>query len=111
MRIEVPQIARIIEELKPGGPTDRNFQAILGVIRDLARIEILDGVYHEGVTLANGANTNVAHKLGRAYRGWIVTNNNQAGEYPAEQTSPDSTRYLTLSIAGGTDTTVDLWIF
>ena len=73
----------------------------------LTNIPILNGVLLEDVALS-GSETLVNHKLGRAYRGWIIVDKNaNQGVWVTNTTYPE--RFLGLT-AGGT-VTVSLWVF
>lgn len=69
--------------------------------------EMLDGRLIEDVALST-SETLVEHKLGRAYKGWIIVNKNAAQDVYVSSTTLTK-RYLALT-AGGT-VTVSLWVF
>lgn len=67
------------------------------------------------VTIASGATSaQVAHGLGRAYRGAVVVSQSAATELRVDApTASDVATYLTLRAAAapGADLTVSLWVF
>jgi hypothetical protein len=70
---------------------------------------LLQGQMLEGLKIASGANT-IAHGLGRALTGYIVTRNNAAVTFydsQASQQRPDL--FLTLNASGAA--TISLYVF
>lgn len=45
-------------------------------VGSISRVPILDGLLVEGISLTTGIDNNVAHKLGRIPRMWIVADRN-----------------------------------
>lgn len=72
---------------------------------------IVDGVLLEDKALVSGASGNsLAHGLGRAYNGYIITRNNLSTLTHCDQTSGiDTTKYINIRVSG--DATVDVWVF
>ena len=74
---------------------------------------ILDGVLIEDVVITTSVN--VAHGLGRAWRGYLITKKNtNANVYSptASNTSPAALLPLTASLGTGVaNVTVSLWVF
>lgn len=74
------------------------------------RMPHIDAELLEDVDLANGTTTLVEHKLGRAYRGWRVSDTTAAATIYRDTTSTaDTTRYLPLVASAAT--TVSLEVF
>lgn len=81
----------------------------------LVQVPILDGNLLSTITV-NGfsATTLVPHKLGRAFRGYIITAVRTAGttELPAlTTTSYDQTKFLGLTMNSFGSFTFDIWVF
>lgn len=63
----------------------------------------------EGVALTTSV-TNIEHKLGRAFRGWIITDNTAAATIRRDTSSTaDATKFLPLIASAST--TVDVYVF
>jgi hypothetical protein len=96
---------------------DGNTRELLNMIRGLQAIDVLKGRLVEGVDLANATDVDVAHLLGRAWKGWIVVDTygaSSAGRI--DGTAPtvdyDRAQYLRLRATGyGATITVSLWVF
>ncbi len=90
---------------------DPELQAVVNAMAEFTKpLElnpVLDAIILKDVDIGTGA-TEIPHKLGRAWRGWIVTSRTSATvPYEADQT--DRNKFLTL--IAGSATTVDLYIF
>ena len=102
-----------MEQFREINSSDRELNELqLRLRRVLAPVTgatVLDGVLIESVALSATVN-NVAHGLGRAYRGWIVTDRDANQTVYRDGTSTaDPVLFLPL-LAGGA-VTVDLWVF
>ena len=86
---------------------DRFQQNIATVFGALSQVEPLNGRLIEDVALST-SETLVEHKLGRAYRGWIIVNKNAAQDVYVSSTTLNE-RFLKLTAAG--TVTVSLWVF
>lgn len=91
--------------------TERNFDAIGTAVNTLRSIPITDGRIITEVTITGGSVDNaIEHKLSRQIQGWIVTNKDTEGDYPARSsTDTDDTKWLILTC--GTTQIVNLWVF
>ncbi len=98
--------------------------AIADVIDVVVGIPVLDGRLVETETHLNGQEIpiilgttpkNVAHKLGRAYRGWFVAGKNANADIWVDppvagvDPNPDHTKFLRLDASA--TVTVTLWVF
>ncbi len=73
----------------------------------LVNIPFLDGVLLEDLVLTT-AEQKISHKLGRAYRGWILVRKNAAQDlYESSVTFPN--QFISLTATG--TVTVSLWVF
>jgi hypothetical protein len=81
--------------------------AIADFVRPIERNPILDFIILRDVAIGTSA-TNIPHKLGRAWQGWVIIGRSSA-VVPYEATQTDDTTYLTL--IAGSAVTVDLYIF
>jgi len=95
---------------KQAGGTQENFTAQSNVetaFGNLSKSILLDGVYIENVIIGP-TDTLIAHKLNRAYRGWIICKIDVLTDIKQSNIN-DNTKFVTLQ--AGTPTTVSLWIF
>lgn len=94
-----------------GAATEKDLDRIQANIAlfasNFANIPLLDGRLIEDVALS-GTASQIAHKLGRDYRGWIIVKKNAQQDIWASSTSL-SGRFLTLSASG--TVTASLWVF
>lgn len=75
--------------------------------RPLTNLPLLDGRLIEDITLST-SETLVDHKLGRAYRGWIIVDKDAIQDvYVSSAALPE--RFLALTAGGAV--TVALWVF
>jgi len=87
----------------------RNVARILDVLPD---IPILNGRLITGVELTGSfADDVIAHKLGRNWRGWKVTNMTFATVVGTPLTGQTEDRDKFLTIRSEVATTIDLWVF
>jgi hypothetical protein len=72
---------------------------------------IVDGVLFENQSLASGASgNNIAHTLGRAYRGYLICRNTLSTLTHCDQTSGvDTSLYINIRVSGAT--TCSIWVF
>ncbi len=85
----------------------RNLEDSVNPIVDLPP---MSGQILTDVAVATGSTVLVEHKLGRAYRGWVLVDNDTACTIHRDDTSTaDTTLYLPL--VSSATTTVDLWVF
>lgn len=71
---------------------------------------LVDGVLIQGVQLpGGGVVTVVPHRLGRAWRGYLITSLAPSSIITTAPAQQDTTKYL--SVAATVTATVDLWIF
>lgn len=110
--LRAPELAQVSGSDLPTvrDTVERNSRKTFDFLRVmLSQCPFLDGRLIEGVALAAGATTQVAHGLGRAYRGWWVASGSINADYPGEGTSDDATNFLALTVTNAQ--TVDLWVF
>lgn len=95
-----PEVARAFEELQ---------SAIEDVLAPLRQVPLLDGVLLDVTVDTNPVD--VAHGLGRAWRGWIVVQKN--GSFNTwTNPSPDETRFIRFdSSTSGSAFTLRVWVF
>jgi hypothetical protein len=102
---------RQIERVQTDDPDLRRVQdSIITATLPLFRNPTLDGRLLEGVTLSGSGATGVAHKLGRAVRGWSVTRRRADASIWDEQDENDIPE-KTLRLRASADVVVDLWVF
>lgn len=93
-----------------GGGDEENFRAQSNVESAFAAIGsplISNGIYIENVAVTTSA-ISLAHKLGRAYRGYIVCKSSTASKvFNAPDT--DATKFINLQ--SDIATTVSIWVF
>ena len=89
------------------GELDRTQSNIKLFSDNIVNIPILNGRLIEDVVLSS-SETNINHKLGRAYRGWIIVNKNAQQDVWVSSTTLNE-RFLNLTAAG--TVTVSLWVF
>jgi len=96
------------KELRVKDPVVERVQSnISTAFNPLTDIPLLNGRLIEDVALTT-SETKVEHKLGRAYRGWIIVDKNAAQDvYVSSETLTQ--RFLSLTAAG--TVTVSLWVF
>ena len=71
---------------------------------------LLNGLIVEAVELDAAATVEVSHKLGRAYQGWIILDQNgSAIIWRDAGSSSDKTKFLPLKTSA--DVTVNIWVF
>jgi hypothetical protein len=90
--------------------TNRFQDNVSQAIQPLLNFPISDGVLVQGISLNSSTFTQVSHKLGRPYRGWLVVRksaNAQIWENFQETNLLD--RFLPLRASASV--IVDLWIF
>lgn len=95
---------------KQAGGTQESFTAQSNVetaFGNLGRSIILDGVYLENIAVGT-AETQIAHKLNRTYRGYIVCKNDSFCELKAVSTGNQA---LFVTLQSTVPCTVSLWIF
>lgn len=95
---------------KQAGGTQENFTAqsnVEAAFGNLSKSLLLDGVYLENVTVGT-TDTQVAHKLNRAYRGYIVCKNDSFCELKVVSTGNQA---LFVTLQSTVPCTVSLWIF
>jgi hypothetical protein len=95
---------------KQGGGTEETFRAQSNAdsaFGDIGRSLILDGVLLENIAIGT-ANTQVEHKLGRAYRGYIICKN---GTFCDIRSNSDANNKLFLNLQATVSCTVSLWVF
>jgi hypothetical protein len=101
----------MIKGFKRISQKDPELQAVINAMAEFARqLELnplLDYIILKDVTIGTTA-TEITHKLGRAWRGWMVTSRTSS-VVPYETTQSDTTKFLTL--IASSSTTVDLYIF
>ncbi len=86
---------------------ERMQQNVSQVFNALSSVELLNGRLITDVALTT-SETLVDHKLGRAYRGWIVVNKNANQDVYVANTGLTE-RFLKLTASG--TVTVSLWVF
>ena len=91
----------------PNDTYERMQNNIAQVFDALGRLEILNGRLIENIDLTS-AETPVEHRLGRAYRGWIVVNKNAAQDVYVSSTALNE---LFINLTAGGDGTISLWGF
>tara|TARA_R110002020_G_scaffold270417_3_gene485704 strand:- start:1259 stop:1576 length:318 start_codon:yes stop_codon:yes gene_type:complete len=78
--------------------------------RPITDSSIIDGRLISDIELASGTVSKIAHKLGRAIRGWVVVGKNAAQHvYDDNSGQSDLDTFIHLT-AGGT-VTVNVWVF
>lgn len=95
---------------KQGGGTEAEFRAQSNIESSIASVGnsiILDGTLLENVSLST-AGTSVDHKLGRAYRGYIVCKNDTFCDIKI--TSNNDSK-LFIQLQSSANCTVSLWVF
>lgn len=71
---------------------------------------LIGGALVKAVAIPASGQVEVSHTLGRAWRGWFLTNTNTAGVgVAASSTQTDTSKYLSLTGTGAA--TVDVWVF
>lgn len=102
----------MIKALKKVGIADQNvakFQEnVVEVLQPVLLCPLLDGVLLKSVTVATTP-TLVEHKLGREFRGFVITNKNANANVWQTGTNPSSRRFI--SLQSSTAIQVDLWVF
>lgn len=89
---------------------ERALKRIETSLNEVTDIEIIDGVRLTSVQLSTGSATALAHKLGRAPLGWIVTRiRGNANVWDTQDTNKSPDKSLILNSSA--DVIVDLWIF
>ena len=79
-------------------------------MRPVTGSSIIGGLVIEGITLASGTTSKIAHKLERKLTGWVVVSKNAAQHvYDVNSEKTDLDTYIHLT-AGGT-VTVNIWVF
>jgi hypothetical protein len=90
-------------------PSTATLEDLRKVLNVLLKVPLLDGVAIEGVALTTTA-ARVAHKLGRPYRGFLVTARDSKQHVYEE--SPASARPQDeIWLVSSADVTVDLWVY
>lgn len=93
---------------KTGSPAeDERYAQQLADMQRLLRLPFLRGVLHEDVTFASG-DTDFAHGLGRAPRGWMVMRAIGAAPAVHERAGSDA-RLLKLNVSVAA--TLTLWVW
>jgi hypothetical protein len=98
---------RPFKEIAAKGLLDRVQVNVRLFADQLINIPLLDGVLLEDVALST-SETQVKHKLGRAYRGWIIVDKNAQQDVWVSSTALNKT-FLSLTAAG--TVTVSIWVF
>lgn len=80
------------------------------VISQFASLEILDGQHLTGIDIVSGSTNLINHKLGRNYRGWVVTNIDAAATVHLDETST-APKSLHLPLVTSATCVVGLWVF
>ena len=94
--------------IKAKSPELNRIQANIDTFADsVTSIPILDGNLIKDVELSS-SETQVSHKLGRKYRGWIIVDKNAQQDVWVSSTDLTQ-RFLALTAAGSV--TVSLWVF
>ena len=88
---------------------DRLQEYIATAFDGIQKSEIINGVLLKDVALINGA-TEVAHKLGRELRGWIVVGQSASASIWDSQATHTRKR-KTLMLNSSAAVTVSLWVF
>lgn len=95
---------------KQGGGSEESFRQQSNVetaFGNLSKSILLDGTLLENVSIGTVA-TNVDHKLGRTYRGYIICKNSTLCTIK-DASSVDDSKFLTLQASVAT--TVSIWVF
>lgn len=102
----------VITKIRTGNQDiDRIGDSLLNLRNWLGNKEILDGVLIEDQALVTGANGNsITHKLGRAYKGYIVVRRSDYTLSHGDQPSLTDTS-LFINIRASVACTVTLWVF
>lgn len=82
---------------------------ISNVVDPIVKINILDGVLVQNISLDSSKDNVIDPKLGREVQGWIVTRKRSAADIYDKQDTSSSTKTLTLSTSSNVE--IDLWIF
>lgn len=101
---------------RTGDPAlDANTLALENAVDSVKALPIVGGRLMTGVTLAAGVATDVAHRLGRPWRGWLLCGMSGAagaGYINETTTGYDTSNLLRLTATSfGATITVRLWIF
>jgi hypothetical protein len=89
--------------------TNRFQQTVVSAINELRNLPILQGVQSNDISIGTSV-TLVPHKLGRSYRGYLVTNlNANAVVYVDSSSTADPASFIPLKASASC--TVDLWVF
>ena len=76
-------------------------------VRLLGSKEILNGILIKDIVMGNGETRDIAHKLGRKPRGWIVVDTDSVGTI--RRTGEYTSTYITITTTG--TPTFSLWVF
>lgn len=94
---------------------DANTRGLLDMIKQLQDVALLRGRLIAGVELANAADVDIQHLLGRSWQGWIVVDTTgaaAAGRIDGTTAAYDASTLLRLRATGyGATITVALWVF
>lgn len=77
-------------------------------VNRIGKIPFNNGILLESVSLASG-NTDVSHKLGRKFQGYLILKQTASATIYNNQGSTDDTKFLRLNASGAT--TVNIWVF
>lgn len=81
---------------------------IADTINPLAKVRLLDGVLLESVSIPTGSSVKIAHKLGQAVKGYILTAlDSNAVIWQTQGSEPEKFIYLNSSA----NAVVDIWVF
>lgn len=81
--------------------------AVADFVRPLEQNPLIDGRLIEGVVVGTST-TDIPHKLGRPWVGWVVTSRTSS-VVPYETTQTNTSAFLTL--VASSQTTVDIYVF
>ena len=96
-------------------PVARDFQQTQdnteNILKEVADSPLLNGRLIKDIELTGGTAKKVAHKLGRAYEGWILTRLTAvAQDHPKDnRTNTDNNKFIELTSTS--NAVIDIWIF
>ena len=94
-----------------GQELDEVQRSVEDAVNPIASSEIIDGRLLD-VTLSVGVAKEIPHKLGRAYRGWLVVKRTGFTGTVSELEPSDSTVYIKLKGSGYIgDGSISVWVF
>lgn len=109
-RLEPYEPLRPVGEMVDTDTLMRTLDDLRRIIDQFVRLEILDGVLIQDQTITTGSTNFITHTLGRAYRGWIVTNLDTACTIHLDETST-AARSLFLPLVASATCEADIWVF